>query len=62
MFSTKFKLSADRIQLLKVISGLGFTLRHWHSILFFVNDLCRLVFTSLTFWLLIVTKYCLKRL
>ena len=28
MFCT-FNLSEDRIQLLKVILGLGFTLRHW---------------------------------
>ena len=31
MFCTKFKLSADRIQILKVITGLGFTLHHWHK-------------------------------
>ena len=28
MFDTKFKLSVDLIQLLKVITVLGFTLRH----------------------------------
>ena len=30
MFCTKFKLSANRIQFLNVITGLGFTIRHWH--------------------------------
>ena len=38
MFCTKFKLSADRMQLLKVITGLGFNLRHWHKL--FVEVYC----------------------
>ena len=29
---TKFQLSADRIQLFKGITGLEFTLRHWHKL------------------------------
>ena len=32
MFCTKFKLSADGIQVLKVIMGLGFTLHHCHKL------------------------------
>ena len=31
-FDTKFKLSVDLIQLLKVITVLGFTLRHCHKL------------------------------
>ena len=32
MFCTKFTPSADRIQLLKVITGPGLTIRHWHKL------------------------------
>ena len=32
MFGTKFKLSVDLIQLLKVIALLGCTLRHCHKL------------------------------
>ena len=42
MFCTKFTPSVDRIQLLKVIMGSGFTLRHrqtvFGSICLFVNN------------------------
>ena len=31
MFCTKFTLSADGIQVLNVITCLGFTLSHWHK-------------------------------
>ena len=37
MFCTKFKLSADHIQLLKVIRDFGFTLGHWHKLFVEVN-------------------------
>ena len=32
MFCVKFKLSADHIQVLEFITGVGFTLRHWHKL------------------------------
>ena len=38
MFCTKFKLSADCIQLLKVLTGLGFTLCYWHKLFVEVYD------------------------
>ena len=46
MFCTKFKLSANRIQLLKVITGFGFTIRHWHKV--FVEVYVLMLMTSTT--------------
>ena len=38
-FGTKFKLSVELIQLLKVVTVLGFTLRHCHNCLWFSKSM-----------------------